>query len=356
MANEPERPRVGVVIPAYNSRSDLHECLTYLGRSTYPHLEIVVVDNASIDDTVEYVKTHWPKLRLLLETTNTGYVGACRRGVRELEQRDVSYVALLNQDVMVKPDWLEPLVDYLEAHVDAAAAQPFILRSQNERIVNSLGNHINFLGFGFAGGDGDRIENSRVQRFLKGPSEVTYTSGAAMLFRMDVVRQIGLFEDDFFMYHEDLDLGWRIRLAGWHSALVPNARVIHRYEFGRSARVKYEFGERNRLLVLLMNYHWLTWLLIFPAWFSVEIGVVTLSILKGWLPEKMRGYRYVILNLRQILEARRRHQALRRVAEHEVVRPFRGDISYQVYTPLVLRIANPLLKIYWSIIRRLIVW
>ena len=348
-------PKVGVVIPSYNSWDDLKVCLDSLKLSTYTNLSIVVVDNASTDGSVGYARSHWPNIILIEEANNTGFARACNRGVSELKKMGVKYVMLLNQDTTVEPRWAEPLIEYLETHDEAAAAQSLLLRA-NGKEVNSAGNRIHFLGFGYAEGDGRSLADSRIQKFVRGPVEIVYASGAAVMIRMTIIEQLGLFQDDFFMYHEDLDFGWRVRLAGYKSVLVPESRVYHRYDFHRSSRIKYEYGERNRLIVLLENYHLLTLLLIFPAWLIMEIGVVTMSLLKGWWSEKFRGYLYVISNLPTIWETRRRHQALRHASERQIVSGFSGVIAYQDEPSLLLRTVNPIFGLYWRLIRILIVW
>lgn len=349
------RPAVGVVIPSYNSRGDLEICLNSLKSSTYQNLAIAVVDNASGDDSASYVRAAWPRVILLEQSYNTGFTSACNRGVSELKKLGVKYVMLLNQDTTVEPRWAEPLVEYLEGHAEAAAAQSLLLRADGVTI-NSVGNRIHFLGFGYAEGDGLSVGDSRAQKFLRGPVEINYASGAAAMIRMTIIEQLGLFQDNFFMYHEDLDFGWRVRLAGYKSVLVPASRVYHRYDFHRSSKIKYEFGERNRAIVLIENYHFLTLLFIFPAWLIMEVGVVTMSLLKGWWPEKIRGYFYVIKNLSAILETRKRHQAMRTAKERAVVAGFSGVISYQEEPSILLRAVNPLFSAYWRLIRLLIVW
>ena len=351
-----EPPEVGIVIPAYNGGQDLERCLKSLVACGYSRLSIVVVDNASSDQSVQLVRECFPRVHVVELGNNTGFAGACNRGVAELTRQGVPYVALVNQDVEVSQGWLEPLVSELESRADVAAVQPLILLADNTTIVNTLGNHIHYLGFGYAGGNGLSIADTRVQRVLRSPSEVTYASGAAVVLRMAHVQELGLFQDAFFMYHEDLDFGWRARLAGYRSLLVPSSLVYHRYDFHRSTLVKYEYGERNRLLVLLENYHVLTLLLIFPAWLVMEVGVVTVSVIRGWLPAKLRGYHYIIKELPTILRVRREHQRLRRCPEHWVVREFAGGIHFQKRKPFLLRALNPFLEAYWAIVRRCIVW
>ncbi|OGL60993.1 hypothetical protein A3H10_03375 [Candidatus Uhrbacteria bacterium RIFCSPLOWO2_12_FULL_46_10] len=348
-------PKVGVVIPSYNSRSDLESCLGSLKFSTYSNLSMIVVDNASGDGAAGYVRSHWPNILLIEQSTNTGFARACNRGVSELRKMKVKYVMLLNQDTTVHPRWAEPLVEYLENHAEVAAVQSLLLRADGRKI-NSAGNRIHFLGFGYTEGDGRSLGDSRVQKFLRGPVEITYASGAAAMIRMAAIEELSLFQDDFFMYHEDLDFGWRVRLAGYKSVLVPESRVYHRYEFHRSSKIKYEYGERNRLIVLLENYHILTLFMILPAWLLMEIGVVTMSLLKGWWAEKISGYLYVIKNLSAILKTRKLHQAMRTVKERAVVAGFSGVIAYQEEPSLLLRAVNPIFNLYWRIVRLFIVW
>lgn len=350
------KPSVGVVIPSYNGRADLERCLASLGLSTYPRLSVLVVDNGSADGSATMVREQYPLVTVDALAANRGFAGACNRGAGAFLARGFDYVALLNQDVVVEPGWVEPLVQYLEAHTDTASAQPLILLLNDRTVVNSLGNHIHYLGFGYAGGNGLALADSRAQRFLNAPTDITYASGAAVVLRAAHVRELGLFQDEFFMYHEDLDFGWRVRLAGYRNVLVPASQIYHRYDFHRSGPLKYEYGERNRLLVLLENYHALTLVLLFPAWLIMEVGVVATSLLRGWFGKKARGYAYVIVHWPEIRRVRRARQCQRRCSEREVVKTFAGDIRYQDNAPLLLSLVNPFLRAYWAVVRRCIVW
>lgn len=351
-----ETPRVGVVIPAYSHQEDLGKCLKSLYANPIKGMHVVVVDNASTDDTVAYISEHFPQVTLIEEKQNRGYVGGVNRGWEYLQKKGVDYLMILTQDVMLASGWAEPLLRELEAHPDVSAAQPLLCYQNNHEQINSAGNMIHFLGFGYAYGDKQNSTDPDLATRLAGPSDVVYASGGAVMLRATHLQEVGLFQDDFFMYHDDLDLGWRIRLAGYRSVLVPQSRAYHRYEFHRSTKIKYRYGEQNRLVVLLENYHWATLVLIFPAWLFMEVGVVVMSLAKGWLPEKLHGYNYVIRYLPKILQTRKKHQALRRRKEKDVVRDFASGIYYQEAPNPFLRIVNPVLGVYWRAVRGVIFW
>ncbi|MFA7287101.1 MAG: glycosyltransferase family 2 protein [Patescibacteria group bacterium] len=352
---EHKPPHVVAVIPSYNGAEDLRLALSALVQCQYDGLEILVVDNASTDGSVAMMRADFPTAVVHEMKKNTGYAGACVAGYELAVARGADFVAFVNQDCEVTPHWLTPIVNLFQTDETVVAAQPLILYSQDREKINSAGNAIHFLGFGFSNGEGRMLADSRSRRYLFKPTEVPYASGAALVVRVrDIMLCGGLFEADFFMYHEDLDLGWRIRLAGKRSMLVPSSRVFHRYEFSRSTAIKYEYGERNRLLVLIMNYRFLTLLLLLPALLLAEVGIVTLSLLKGWFPLKLRGYRYILKQWPSIRTRRHKRQYERRASERSVTKPFTGRITnYNLGGP-VLRVANPVFNLYWRVVRRLL--
>ncbi|MFA5954726.1 MAG: glycosyltransferase family 2 protein [Patescibacteria group bacterium] len=354
--NQNKRLRLAVVVPSFNGGNDLERCLEALMLSDYDNLEIILVDNHSSDVGVQRARAKYPTLNIIEHENNLGFTGACLRGYEEAKKIGAVYLALINQDCFVEASMFSQLIDYLEAHSEATAAQPLILLDQNRDVVNSAGNCIHYLGFGYSDREGTNMNSTAMQRYLKEPRRVAYASGAALVLKMLDLNQFGLFSEDFFMYHEDLDLGWRISLFGKQSVLVPSARAYHRYEFSRSTRIKYYYGERNRLIVLLENYHLATLLLIFPAWFVMEIGVVLFATLKGWLPLKLKGYLYVIVHFSEIMKERSRRQSMRKTKDRDVIRTMSAVVEYQTVPSLPLRIVNPLLAGYWRIIRSVIFW
>jgi GT2 family glycosyltransferase len=348
-------PQVAIIIPSYKSWPDLERCLASLATSDYAASQVIIVDNNSGLDLESLLKTQTLSWELISLKQNTGYAGACAVGWSRAKELGVAYVFLLNQDALVEPSTLPKLVEYLESQAKAAAAQPLILMDPDRQVINSAGNCVHFLGFGYAEGNGQSLDKAE-SGWLTGHRQVSYGSGAALLVRVPALAETDLFDKNFFMYHEDLDLGWRLLLRGWETRLVPDARVYHRYEFSRSTKIKYEYGERNRLIVLLQNYHGATLCLIWPAWFVMEMGIIIFSLLNGWLAEKMRGYVYIYKNMPQILANRRRVQKTRTVTDRQALQFFSSRILYQDGPSTVLSILNPILSVYWRVIRSVIFW
>lgn len=348
-------PKVRVIIPAYKDAADLHQCLAGLRTMSYPNWRLVVVNNFANDGTVEMVRSVFPEALVIENDHNGGYAGGVVRGWQEVKN-DCTYIAIVTQDVIVDANWLPPIIRYLEEHELVGAAQSAVYRLTDREVINTVGNHINFLGFGYADGEGVKAgDDPRLAELLTVPHEVTYASGAALVVRGSAINKVGLFQEHFFMYHEDLDLGWRLALAGYKSVLIPESKVFHRYEFHRSTAIKYEFGERNRLLCLLENYHWWTLMLISPMLFVMEVAILTLSLSKGWFPLKLRGYVYIIKKWPEIRQIRRLHQGLRTKSDRVVTASFVGGIDYQQNAPALLRLANPFLSVYWALVRGLLV-
>ena len=142
--------------------------------------------------------------------------------------------------------------------------------------VNNLGNAMHYLGFGFV----KHYQEDADKWLNRDPSEVGYASGAAMLIKKEVLDKIGMFDEKFFMYHEDLDLCWRARLAGYKIILAPKSIVYHFYEFNRNKKMLY-WTERNRWVCLLQNYSISTLIKLFPMLFIVELMMIVYSLIGG---------------------------------------------------------------------------
>jgi GT2 family glycosyltransferase len=213
--------------------------------------------------------------------------------------------------------------------------------------INSLGNSTHFLGFGYCEGYHDIYKAGD-----NGLKEIFYPSGAAVLFKAEVLRQVGLLDETMWMYNEDQDLGWRIWLQGYSCVMTPSAVVYHKYEFSRSIS-KYYWMDRNRTIVMLKNYSWLTLILIFPAWLLMEIGLFIFSIQNGWFKEKLKVWAYFcsLKNWRQIIKARREIQKNRKVRESQILPMISAKIWYQEVGSNKLHLANFVFGVYWSVVK-----
>ncbi len=181
-------------------------------------------------------------------------------GIRPAGAGGASWVLLLNQGALVDSGTVEGLADFLATHPRAAAVQPALFRGDG--LVNSLGNPVHYLSFSTAGGNGlstDEAERDPTLPWLRdrtwrtGGVAVPAFTAAAVMLRLAALDEVGLFEEEVFLYHEDLELGLRLRRAGWTLHLLGSVRAVHQYEFSRNRR-KWCYLERNRDWVLLAHY------------------------------------------------------------------------------------------------------
>ena len=345
-------PRVAVIIVTHNGRQFLPDCLSSLRQTDYPaeRWTLMVVDNASGDGSAEYVREHFPAGHAVALSRNTGFAAANNIGLRYAIDHRFDYAYLLNQDTAATPAFLRAAVAVAEAHADAAAVQSKLLL-HGTALVNSWGNEIHFLGFGYAGG----------YKQPDGPvavRELAYASGAAVLLRCAVLRQTGLLDESLFMYHEDLELGWRLWLAGYRCLLAPASVVYHKYEFFRSLQ-KYYWMERNRFLVMLTHYRLRTLLLLWPASLLADAGLLLQSVRGGYFRQVLAAHSYFFLPQawRRIVSQRRLVRQLRRRPDRAVVERFSSQIKFQGLPETVMtRVGNAVMARYWQLVQPWIRW
>lgn len=345
-------PRVAVIIASFNGREYLPDCLSSLQAVDYPkdRWSIIVVDNASSDNTVEYLTQHFPGVHCMVQKTNIGFAAANNIGLRYALENGYDFAFLLNQDTVVTSAFLREAVAVAGVDPTVAAVQSKLLRHGTNEI-NSWGNAIHFLGFGYAGG------NRQPDRPLS-VSEIAYPSGAAVLVRCSALKIVGLMDEAFFMYHEDLDLGWRLWLAGFRCLLAPASVVYHKYEFSRSVK-KFYWMERNRIRVLLTHYRWRTLALLIPTVLLADAGLLTLSLRHGFWRQLLAAHAYFFqpATWPPLWRRRREVQRLRKRSDREIIVRFTGRIDFQEM-PLrgLVKIANVVLDAYWQLVKRLIWW
>ncbi len=347
-------PKIAIIIVNYNGRQYLHDCLSSLLNLAYPQdlYEIILVDNASSDNSVEFVENNFPQVEIMVNQQNLGFARGNNVAMAKVLEQDFDYILLINQDTISQPDFLSKIIKVAEADEKNAAVQPRLMLHPQTDKVNSLGNAIHYLGFGYSLGANQPFSGDYQ------PFEIAYASGAALLLKSEALKQIGLFDPDFFMYHEDLDLGWRMRMAGYKIVVVPEAVVYHKYEFSRSVK-KYYYMERNRYICILENYKWLSILLITPACLVMESGLFLFSLKSGFWREKIRAYIYFlkVSNWQKIFRHRKAKKQYRKVKDKHIVKYFTGKIANQeIDNWLLNKIANPVFDLYWQIIKKLIIW
>ena len=220
----PDGPRVHAVVLTWNGAHLLPECLTALrGQDARARLNVVVVDNASTDGTAELLAREFPEVEHLRLAENAGYGRANNQAMRRALDVGAEFVALINNDVAVSPDWLRRLLEAAAAHPEAGLFTGTLL-FRGEEVVNSTGLVIDALGRAR-----DRDFRVPVAELTRTEGPVTGVSGGAALLRTSMLRQIGLFDPAYFAYYEDVDLSLRAARAGYHSWYVRGATARHRF-------------------------------------------------------------------------------------------------------------------------------
>jgi len=247
-------PKVAVVILAYNGLEYTKQFMPSVMASSYPELSVYVIDNASEDDTVVYLKTNYPAVKIIELQNNEGFAGGYNTGLSQIE---ADYYVLLNQDVEVNPNWIEPIIKAMENNHLIAAAQPKILAQQNKNYfehAGAAGGFIDALGYPFCRG---RILTD-VERDDGQYDDIVncfWASGAAMFIRAKLFHQFTGLDADFFAHMEEIDLCWRLQRAGYHIKAIPQSVVWHvggsviGYQSPRKAYLNF----RNGLALLHKN-------------------------------------------------------------------------------------------------------
>jgi len=317
--------------------------------------KIYLVDNAATVESTAYLSQAYPEATILTRSDGN-YAAANNLGMRRAIADGCEYVVTLNMDTEVDKFWLEELVKALGNNAAAGVAQSKIMLypqdgDKSRARLNSLGNIAHFLGFGFTSAYGEE------DREVPGYPEITgYASGCSFIMRADCFTKTGGYEEEFYMYHDDLELSWKARLAGYKIILVPLSVVYHKYEFSRSSRMMY-YMERNRYLTLLMFYPLsLLALIAVPALF-MELGLWLYALAGGRLREKFRvcAYFFSWRNYVKIWSARRRIKKLSTVNFSDLAKDFFGRIEFQeIDNPLLRYLVNPLLNLYWQTVKKFI--
>jgi GT2 family glycosyltransferase len=258
-------PLVSVIVVNWNGETLLAPCIDSLLAQSYPRLEIIVVDNASTDGSLRLLgERYGGKIRLVLNRENLGFTGGNNAGIAVATG---AYVLLINNDAVADPGWAAALVREAEADPQIGMCASKIVLFDDPTVIDSVGLLLARDGLGRGRGRLER-DDGRFDRAV----DVLLPSACAALYRRAMLDEIGLFDEEFFMYCEDVDLGLRGRVAGWRCRYAPDAVVRHHYSKsagGYSAR-KIFLVERNRVWVMLKSFPWTLVALSLP-WTAVRL-------------------------------------------------------------------------------------
>ena len=290
-----------VIILNWNGAQMLRTYLpSVIAHTTLPDCEIIVADNGSTDDSLQVLREEFPSVRTLILDRNYGFAEGYNRAISAVESR---YVVLLNSDVEVTDGWLNPLLEYMDAHPDTAAVQPKIRSWKNKAFfehAGAAGGYLSWLGYPYCRGRKfGKVEQDQGQ--YDTVAEIDWTTGAAMCVRRETYEACGGLDAAFFAHMEEIDLCWRMRNKGWRLACVPQSVVYHlgggalSYDNPRKTYLNF----RNNLLMIYKNRSFPWGVLLIR--FSLDYAAAAMFLVTG-----KKG------SAKAVIEARRDYKTMRK--------------------------------------------
>jgi len=225
--------KIGVVVVTFNARDSIGICLSSLQREISAGDSILVIDNASQDETASLVRKQFPKMRLILNDNNSGFSKAVNQGIKALLKAGCEYILLLNPDTKMEHNSLSAMIETLAADPKRAVVQPLLTLMSDPKKINTWGNEYRGFGIVSLGGHGRAVGTGRDLSVpeLSADRQIDYASGACMLVRASVFKEIGLLDEGFFLYFEDTEFSDRVKRAGYEIWLSAGSRVQHDYHY-----------------------------------------------------------------------------------------------------------------------------
>jgi GT2 family glycosyltransferase len=317
---------VAVIIVNYNGGELLQRCLLALSKQTREPDRVLLVDNNSDDFSSDQIKTDFPQVEVLSLSENTGFAVANNLAVEKLE--DVEWVALLNPDAYAEPDWLEKLLAGAKQYPDFFFFGCRML-AMKENQLDGTGDVYHVSGANWRRDHGKSADRRRQS------DEILSPSGAAALFRRDIFLEAGGFNEDFFCYMEDVDLGLRLQLLGYRCFYIADAIVTHEGSgvVGKYSDFQVYYGHRNQVWVYLMNMP-SPWVWIYlPQHLLYNVASIVLFVLRGKTRVILRSKIDAIKGLSRAWQRRKEIQAATRISTKEL----RKRMSRGFFTPYLNR-------------------
>lgn len=315
-------PLVSIVILNYNAGELLINCVKSVFQTKYSNFEVILVDNVSSDGSHIRCKERFKKIKLIENSENFGYCEGNNIGIRNAEGE---FIVILNPDTEVKDSWLDELILAYNKNGDGLY-QPKILSLYKKKVLQSTGNMIHLFGFGFARDKGIKDQN----QFDK-IEKIGYASGTCLFTSSKILRKIGLLDPFLFLYHDDLDLGWRAAQLGINSYFVPEAEIFHAESYMlKWSSEKFYWLERNRKYCLLTHYSKHTykkmkWNLLF-----VDFLVWIFYISKGFGGAKIRAELDIQKNKEQVRKKYFELENSKIIQDEELIKTFPDKIFVPV--------------------------
>ena len=310
--------KTSIIILNYNAGKLLLDCVESITKTNSENYEIILVDNNSKDNSHKECKKKFPKLRLIENNQNLGYCEGNNVGIRKAKGK---FIVILNPDTIVERDWLNELISAYNKFGEGLY-QPKHLSLSEKTVYMSAGNMLNIFGFGYAREKGKKDEN----QFNK-IEEIGYASGTCLFTSLAVLKKVGLFDPFIFLYHDDLDMGWRASQLGIKSYYVPTSIIYHAESYSLKWNAeKFYWLERNRKYCLLTHYSKQTYSKILPTLLIVDFFVWMFYLTKGFLGSKIRAELNIIKNRKAIQNKYEELESKKIISDKELINKFTDSI------------------------------
>jgi GT2 family glycosyltransferase len=309
-------PEISVIILNWNGKHFLETCLTALRRQTFQDFETILVDNGSEDGSAEYVRSHFPEVRLVPLTENRGFTGGNIAGW-ELVRRGPAdgLIVLLNNDTEAHPGWLEEIHKASGTYPHAGTFASKMMMFDDRNRIENCGFSMSTIGFTIDLGRGETDSPTWSE-----PRQVFGACAGAAAYRRGVLEDVGFLDDDFFMTSEDVDLSFRMQLRGYECWMIPQAIVYHRY---RGAMSKFPsrqafFTHRNSEFVYFKNMPAGLMLSHLPARIAYELAATVYSFRAGYGKTFVRAKMDALRQMADIVRKRKQIQERRTISNAQL--------------------------------------
>jgi GT2 family glycosyltransferase len=313
--------QASIIVVNWNGKRYLRECLSSLLTQTYSHYEIILVDNGSNDGSVDLVVERFPEVRIIKNGENLGFAAGNNVAIR-VAQGD--YIVTLNNDTRAEPDWLEELIKVVETDPKIGMCASKMLFYYHTGVLNSTGISLDIAGIAWDRRGGERDEGCEGE-----PVEIFGPCAGAALYRREMLDEVGLFDEDFFAYHEDVDLAWRARSRGWRCMYNPRAIVYHVHSGTgmEGSAFKNRLLGRNKIWTMVKNYPSPHIFLVLPLIAFYDLASVLYSLFKRQDKSPLQGRLASLRLLPEMLRKRSEIQRRRTSSEFPWYSPLVGPIT-----------------------------
>lgn len=331
-----QKPLLSILIVNFNGLKFLKTCFDSLRKCAYPNREIIFIDNCSTDSSVEFVRRTYPEVKIVQNSENYMFARGNNEGIKIAGGK---YICLLNNDVEVDAGFIEPIIEVFEKDPTIGACQSKLLEMQNRRhleYTGACGGFIDWAGYPFLRG---RIMNETEpdKGQYEDPLPLFWASGACLFLRKEALEESGLFDEDFQLHMEEIDLCWRLRLAGWVIYSIPQSKIWHHgggtLDHNNPVKIYYNF--RNNIFMLVKNLQTANLIIRLPIRFFLDAIAFVRSLVVAQFSMALailKAYGWLFSHLGAIYRKRRPVQQQRKIPDKNLLRlMYPGSIVFEFF-------------------------